>query len=44
MPKGAYCSKCKAYMGVPGIAYCEACKGPYDKAKGCPGCRKQAEA
>ena len=40
VPKGTYCSQCKMYVGVPGMAYCEACKAPYEKAKGCPGCKK----
>ena len=43
MPKGLYCACCKKYVGVPEMAYCEGCKAPYVKAKGCPTCKKGCE-
>ena len=38
MPKGSYCGGCKAYVGVPNVVYCPACKAPHDKSKDCAGC------
>ncbi|NLX12660.1 MAG: hypothetical protein GXY44_03270 [Phycisphaerales bacterium] len=40
IPKGQYCAECKQYMGVPGVAYCNQCKKPYNESVGCPCCIK----
>jgi len=38
-PKGKYCAKCGGYAGLPNVGYCESCKAPFSKSKGC-GCSK----
>lgn len=34
-PKGKYCAKCGGYAGLPNVGYCESCKAPFSKEKGC---------
>ena len=38
-PKGKYCAKCDGYAGLPNVGYCEGCKAPHSKTKGCGCCK-----